>query len=155
MPETLKKGTVTRGRHFKLFGIWLFPYALAAFALALSYLTTSADALRSPVFAWPIEQEVFGWLLVMVIGSGAWFIFEFSSAANRETIVVELQIDSAISTLTACVFTGVACFFIGHSRLPWWIMVPWLASLVDGVTSAWFAINNAAQKPFLSDSGVM
>ena len=155
MTETLKTGQATRGRHFKLFGIWLFPYLLAMIALALSYLTSSADALRSPVLVWPIKQEVFGWLLLMVIGSGAWFIFEFSSAANRETIVVELQIDSAISTMTACIFTGLACFFIGHASLQWWIVIPWFASLVDGVTSAWFAINNAAQKPFLSDSGVM
>ena len=155
MTRKLTAPTAPRGRHFKLFGIWLFPYILALAAWALSFVTTSADALRSPVLAWPIEQEVFGWLLIMVVGSGAWFLFEFSSAANRETIVVELQIDSAISTLTACFFTGVAGFYIGHSSLEWWLVVPWLASLVDGVTSAWFAINNAAQKPFLSDSGVM
>lgn len=155
MSEKLKKRASNRGRHFKLFGIWLFPYGLAIFALALSYMTSAADALRSPVLAWPVEQEVFGWLLIMVIVTGVWFLFEFSSAANRETIVVELQIDAAISTLTACIFTGVAGVYVGYSSLAWWIMVPWLASLVDAVTSAWFAINNAAQKPFLSDSGTM
>jgi len=155
MSKLLTKQRFNRGRHFKLFGAWIFPYALALFAIGLSYVTQSADALRSPVLAWPIPQEVFGWLLLLVIFSGVWFVFEFSTVANRETIVVELQADAAISALTACFFTGLAGYYIGRAGLEWWIVVPWLAAMVDGITSAWFAINNAAQKPFLSDQGSM
>ena len=155
MTNRLKSAHTIRGRHFRLFGIWLFPYGLALFAFAVSFVAPFGDALRSPVFAWPVRQDVFGWLLLMVIAAGAWFLYEFSSAADRETIVVELQIDATISTTTACLFTGLAGFLAGRSGLEWWLVVPWAASIIDGITSAWLAINNAAQKPFLSDSGTM
>jgi hypothetical protein len=142
-------------QRLRLLSLWLFPYLLAAGAYGLGFIVESAVALRSPVFTWPIHADIYGWLLLMVLLSGAWLIGEFVTVTNRETIVVALQSDAVVSALTAMAFTGVAGWQIGTSGLQWWLVVPWVASVLDAMISAWLGINNAAQKPFLSHRGSM
>lgn len=139
----------------RFFSLWLFPYLLAAGAYSLSFALESAVSLRSPVLTWPIDAEIYGWLLLMVLLSGAWLIGEFVTVTNRETVVVALQSDAVVSALTGMVFTGLAGWQIGTSGLQWWLVVPWIASILDAIISAWLGINNAAQKPFLSQRGTM
>jgi hypothetical protein len=145
----------SRGRQLSLIGIWLFPYILAAAGYTLGYAYESAAVLRSPVFEWPIPQGVYGWLLLMVLLAGAWLVAEFISVTNRETVVLALQWDAAVSSLTGIVFTGLAGWYLGVGELQWWLVVPWIASVLDALTSSWLGINNAAQKPFLSQRGTM
>ncbi len=77
-----------RRQQLRLLGLWMFPYVLAASAYGLSFTLASADALRSPVFAWPVDAKVYGWLLLMVLLSGAWLVAEFMTVTNRETVVL-------------------------------------------------------------------
>lgn len=114
-----------------------------------------ADALRLPVFIWPVPAEVYGWLLVMVIASSAWIVGAFLAVTNRETIIFVLQADAFVSSLTAMIFSGFAGWQFGASGLQWWLVVPWLAAVLNALLSAWLGINNAAQKPFLSQQGTM
>ncbi len=142
-------------QQLRLIGLWLFPYLLAASAYGLSFTMASAGALRSEVFVWPIDGNVYGWLLLMVLLSGAWLVVEFITVTNRETVVLALQSDAVISALTAMIFTGMAGWHLGTVGLQWWLVVPWIASILDACISAWLGINNAAQKPFLSQRGSM
>jgi hypothetical protein len=155
MTNAIQKQPPPRKQQLRYIGLWLFPYLLAASAYGLSFTVESAKSLRTPVFAWHIAPEVYGWLLLLVLLSAIWLIVEFVSVTNRETVVVALQTDAVVSSLTAMVLTGLAGYYIGTTGLEWWLMVPWVTSILDAVISAWLGINNAAQKPFLSPRGTV
>ncbi len=141
------------GKKTLLFVIWIFPYVLAAGAYLLGTHYAPASSLRAPVFAWPVPQDVYLWLLIFVLASVAWLVGEFISVTNRETVVSALQMDAVFSSATAILFTGLAGYYIGIGTLEWWFIVPWLATIVDSLTAAMLSVNNAAQKPFLSKRG--
>lgn len=139
----------------RFFGIWAFPYVLAALGYLVGTFYGPASSLRSSVLTWPVSQDVYPWLLLMLLLAGGWLIAEFITVTDRETIVIALQWDSVLSALTAIAFTGVAGWLIGTGKLEWWFVVPWVAAVLDSMTSSWLGINNAAQKPFLSQKGTM
>jgi len=91
----------------------------------------------------------------MVVLSVIWLVAEFVTMTNRETIVRSLQWDAALSTTTAAVFSGIGGWMIAGDHLQWWFVVPWAGAVIDSITSGWLGINNAAQKPFLSQRGTM
>jgi hypothetical protein len=141
------------GRHLFLLTIWLFPYLLAAGAFLIAEFYAPAAVLKASALKLPVPQDVYGWLLLMVLIAGTWLISEFISVTSRETVVTALQLDAAFSAITALLFTGAAGWMIGTDRLAWWFIVPWIATIIDALTAAWLGINNAAQKPFLSKKG--
>jgi hypothetical protein len=134
---------------------WGGPYLMAGLFYAASFMFETASSLRTPISAWPIPDAVYRWLLIMVLLAVVWLIGEFLSVSNRETVISTLQWDAVVSTLTAIAFTGVAGWYFGKGILEWWFVVPWIASICDAVTASWMGINNAAQKPFLSERGTM
>lgn len=101
----------------RFFGIWAFPYVLAALGYLVGTFYGPASSLRSSVLTWPVSQDVYPWLLLMLLLAGGWLI--------------------------------------GTGKLEWWFVVPWVAAVLDSMTSSWLGINNAAQKPFLSQKGTM
>jgi len=152
-PAMSSERPMSGSRRTVILGIWLFPYALAALAYFGGVFYEPAAVLRTHVLIWPIPQEVYGWLLLMVLLSVVWLVGEFFTVTSRDTVVAALQADAVISAMTAIVFTGFAGWFIGRDTLEWWFVVPWAASVIDALTSCWLGINNAAQKPFLSRRG--
>ena len=135
--------------------IWLFPYLLATGAYYAGAVYEPAVALRTPVLQWPVPQTVYGALLVLVLIAIAWLIGEFLSVTSRETVVAALQFDAVFSTATAILFTGGAGWLIGMGRLEWWFVVPWIATIIDALAAGWLSVNNAAQKPFMSQKGTV
>jgi hypothetical protein len=146
---------MSAGRKSAIAGIWVFPYLLAALGYMLAVLFEPAAALRSSVLTWPVPQAVYGWLLLLVLLAVVWLFAEFVTVTSRETVVMALQLDAVFSTLTALLFTGLAGYFIGKGTLEWWFVVPWGATIFDALAADWLAINNAAQKPFLSQRGTI
>ncbi len=144
---------MSTGKKIILSVIWAFPYALAAFAYLLGTSYSGAESLRSPVLQWPVPQDVYLWLLILVLAAVVWLVGEFISVTNRETVVSALQMDAVFSSVTAILFTGFAGYFIGTDSLEWWFVVPWVATVIDALTAAILSVNNAAQKPFLSKRG--
>lgn len=134
---------------------WGVPYFMAGLFYAASFMFESAASLRTPISEWPIPEAVYRWLLIMVLLAVVWLIAEFISVSSRETTTRALQLDAVISGLTAIIFTGLAGWYFGKGILQWWFIVPWIASICDAVTASWIGINNAAQKPFLSQRGTM
>lgn len=134
-------------------GNWLFPYVLAGSAYALGTFTEFASSLRSSVMVWPLPDDIYGWLLLMFLLTAIWLLSEFLTITNRETIVIALQWDGLVSQMNAVLFSLVCGWCLGANRLEWWIIIPWMASLVDAALTSWLGINNAAQKPFLSKQG--
>jgi hypothetical protein len=98
---------------------------------------------------------VYGALLILVLIAIAWVIGEFLSVTSRETVVTALQFDAVFSTATAILFTGAAGWLIGTGRLEWWFVVPWIATIIDALAAGWLSVNNAAQKPFMSQKGTV
>ncbi len=145
--------SMSGSRRTAILGLWLFPYFLAGAAYFGGTFYEPLLVMRTSVLTWPIPQEVYGWLLAMVLLAAVWLVGEFFSVTSRDTIVAALQWDAVISTLTAILFTGLAGWFLGNSTLGWWFVVPWFAAIVDSLTACWLSINNAAQKPFLSRKG--
>lgn len=146
---------MSRARQVTFLGIWLFPYFLAALAYLGGHFTETGAPLRAPLFSWPIPQDVYGWLLAMVLLSGVWLLGEFISVTSRETVIAALQWDAVVSTLNAIFFSGLVGYYVGVGDLQWWIVVPWLATVIDAMMACWLGLNNAAQKPFLSPRGTM
>ena len=133
--------------------IWLFPYILATAAFLLGTYYDPASSLRTNVFVWPVADEVYLWLLLLVVISVAWLVGEFISVTSRETVVSALQMDTVFSGITAMLFAGLGGYFVGVGRLEWWFVVPWVGTTIDAITAAILSVNNAAQKPFLSKHG--
>ncbi|HXF55489.1 MAG TPA: hypothetical protein VNK52_15350 [Hyphomicrobiaceae bacterium] len=146
---------MSAGRKSAIVGIWIFPYLLAGLAYGLAVFFEPAAALRAPVLVWPVPEAVYGWLLLLVLLAGGWLFAELISVTNRETVVLALQLDAVLSTTTAVLFTGLAGWFLGKGTLEWWFVVPWGATIFDALAAGWLAINNAAQKPFLSQRGTI
>ncbi|KAB2943487.1 MAG: hypothetical protein K8F92_13895 [Hyphomicrobium sp.] len=135
--------------------IWLFPYLLATGTYFAGAVYEPALALRTPVLQWPVPQPVYGGLLVLLLIAITWLIGEFFSVTSRETVVTALQFDAVFSTTAAILFTGAAGWLIGTGRLEWWFVVPWIATIIDALTAGWLSVNNAAQKPFMSQKGTV
>ena len=152
-PTRRSEAPMSAARRAAIVIIWLFPYLLAAGAYFSGSIYEPAIALRTPVLQWPVPEGVYGALLVLVLIAIAWLIGEFFSVTSRETVVAALQLDSVFSTATAILFTGAAGWLIGIGRLEWWFVVPWIATIIDALTAGWLGINNAAQKPFMSQKG--
>jgi len=70
-----------------MLGIWMFPYLLAGAGYAAGALIDGAKSLRTSVMEWPVPQDVYLWLLVMVVLSVIWLVAEFVTVTNRETVV--------------------------------------------------------------------
>ncbi|MFP3944931.1 MAG: hypothetical protein ACLFWF_13625, partial [Alphaproteobacteria bacterium] len=104
-PEERAPSRISGSRKLSLLGIWFFPYILAGGAFLAGSVYEGAASLRSPVLQWPIPQDVFGWLLLMVILAIAWIVTEIFSVTNRETIALALQWDTVVSTFTAITFS--------------------------------------------------
>jgi len=149
----VKSSQVSIGQKLGLIFKWGGPYLLAGLFYAASYMFESATSLRTPILDGPVPESVYRWLLVMVLLAVGWLIVEFLSVSNRESTTAALQSDAVVSSLSAIVLTGIAGWFLGKGTLEWWFLVPWIASIFDAVTASWMGINNAAQKPFLSQRG--
>ena len=89
MPKSLSPSASVRskGGVLGMLGIWMFPYLLAGAGYAAGALIDGAKSLRTSVMEWPVPQDVYLWLLVMVVLSVIWLVAEFVTVTNRETVV--------------------------------------------------------------------
>lgn len=87
---------------------------------------------------------LFGSFVVLVI----WLIAEIMTTTDRNTPISHLQWDDFASLVIALAMT----FFAGWQQgdIQWWLVFPWFGAVVDAVLSGYLAINNAAQKPLVS-----
>lgn len=102
-------------------------------------------ALREPV-DWPPPDTLWAALFVSLGVMALWLVLEILTVASRFTTSAQLQVDGFLSILVALVIT----FFAGWQRegIEWYIIVPWIGSMIDAFLTASLGINNAAQKPF-------
>ena len=128
-------------RKFFMIIDWVFPFILAFAAYIAASNYEPASSLKTSVFQLPVPQEVYLWLLVLVLAAVVWLVFEFISVTSRETIVASLQLDVAVSTFTALLFSGFGGWLIGNDQLQWWFAVPWAATLIDAMTAGHLAVN--------------
>jgi len=93
-------------------------------------------------------------LLFIIILAIIWLLLDLFYVINRETTSRSLQFDLTLSLLLA-VTLSIAFGYLVNSKsgVAWWFVVPYIAAVLDAFTTAWAAINNATQKPFLSDRG--
>lgn len=89
MPKSLSPSASLRSKGGVpgLLGIWMFPYLLAGVGDAAGVLIDGAKSLRTSVTEWPVPQDVYLWLLVMVVLSVIWLVAEFSTVTNRVIVV--------------------------------------------------------------------
>ena len=132
------------------FVAWAFPAAL----LLAGYIT----GMFLPEFAgdvpWPAPGPVWPPLMVTTLVAVGWLLFEMKSAVDRETTVGELQADHTVSVTWAFLFAGGCGWFIAtKGTMPWWFLVPFVESILDGILTGYLGINNAAQKPFFGKRG--
>ncbi len=103
---------------------------------------------------WPIDETVWLPLVVLIILAVTWLLFDLFWVFSRETTSRNLQINSAVTNFLAITFSVVFGYLINsQGGIPWWFIVPFSAAVVDAFTTGWAAINNATQKPFMTERG--
>ena len=131
---------------------WLFPFVL----LGIGFLIADfIPAFRTSVFGdWPIDATVWPPLVVLILLAVTWLLFDLFWVFSRETTSRSLQINSAVTNFWAIIFSMVFGYLINSKGgIPWWFIVPFSAAIVDAFTTSWAAINNATQKPFMTERG--
>ena len=131
---------------------WLFPLVL----LGIGYLVGDFfPAFRASVFSkWPIDESVWLPLVVLIILAITWLLFDLFWVFSRETTSRNLQTNSAVTNIMAIIFSVAFGYLINsEGGVRWWFIVPFAAAVVDVFTTAWAAINNATQKPFMTERG--
>jgi hypothetical protein len=102
----------------------------------------------------PIDNAVWLPLLIMLIAAVAWLLLDLFWVFNRETPSKTLQANIAISNFQGMIFCGMFGYLLNSAYgIPWWFVVPFFSSTLDSFTTGWAAINNATQKPFLTQQG--
>lgn len=91
----------------------------------------------------------------MIILAVTWLLFDLFWVFSRETTSRDLQINSAITNFMAITFSIAFGYLIKSEGggVQWWFIVPFVAAVVDVFTTGWAAINNATQKPFMTERG--
>ncbi len=131
---------------------WLFPLAL----LGIGYLIGDfIPAFReSALSKWPIDESVWIPLVAVIIVGVIWLIFDLFWVFSRETTSRNLQANSAVTNFMAIVLSVAFGYLINSDGgVGWWFIVPFVVAVVDVFTTAWAAINNATQKPFMTERG--
>lgn len=131
---------------------WLFPFVLLGIGFLIAHFI---PAFKTSVFGeWPIDATVWPPLLVLIILAVTWLLFDLFWVFSRETTSRNLQVNSAVTNSLAITFSVVFGYLINSKGgIPWWFIVPFFAAIVDVFTTSWAAINNATQKPFMTERG--
>jgi len=131
---------------------WFFPLILLLIGFLMSKKMVPAFGLS--ILKLPIDNAVWLPLLIMLIAAVAWLLLDLFWVFNRETPSKTLQANIAISNFQGMIFCGMFGYLLNSAYgIPWWFVVPFFSSTLDSFTTGWAAINNATQKPFLTQQG--
>ena len=131
---------------------WLFPVVL----LIIGYIIGMfVPAFNTSVFrSATIDPVVWPPLFLLIILAIVWLLFDLFWVFSRETTSRSLQIYNTVSVFLAIVFSiGLGYLIKSNTGIVWWFVVPFCTAIIDAFTTGWAAINNATQKPFLSERG--
>jgi hypothetical protein len=131
---------------------WLFPVVL----LVIGYIIAMfVPAFNTSVFrSATIDPSVWPPLFVLIILAIVWLLFDLFWVFSRETTSRSLQIYNTVSVFLAMVFSvGLGYLINSHTGIQWWFVVPFCTAAIDAFTTGWAAINNATQKPFMTERG--
>lgn len=143
-PPVSPKGFRNLARMLFSWMSWSLPL-LVILAVAVIFPATR----KSVTAPWNITSDVYPGLMVLVLCTTAWVIWELIYASRPDTTVEELKRDSVVSTLLFGGFCCIGSVLMVAGALPWLIAVPWVGSVIDGIFTSIVAINNAAQKPLI------
>jgi len=127
---------------------WIFPIMLAGISYALDQVYTSFDFFRSwiGVNNWPL-------IFVLTILGCVWLVLDLIWIFSRETTSRQLQWNLMVTIFLACAFSITWGKYWWPDFPPWWFSISLFGALADAFGCGWGSINNATQKPFLSDRG--
>ena len=131
---------------------WLFPVVL----LIIGYIIGMfVPAFNTSVFrSVTIDPSVWPPLFVLIILAIVWLLFDLFWVFSRETTSRSLQIYNTVSVFLAIVFSvGLGYLINSQTGITWWFVVPFCTAAIDAFTTGWAAINNATQKPFMTERG--
>lgn len=131
---------------------WLFPVLLLVIGYAIGMFI---PAFRTSVFrSATIDPTVWPPLFVLIILAIVWLLFDLFWVFSRETTSRSLQIYNTVSVFLAIVFSvGLGYLINSSTGITWWFVVPFCTAIIDAFTTGWAAINNATQKPFMTERG--
>jgi hypothetical protein len=131
---------------------WFFPVALLAIGYVIGIFI---PAFNTSVFrSVTIDPTVWPPLFVLIILAIIWLLFDLFWVFSRETTSRSLQIYNTVSVFLAIVFSvGLGYLINSQTGIVWWFVVPFCTAIIDAFTTGWAAINNATQKPFMTERG--
>jgi hypothetical protein len=128
---------------------YLFPVVLLLVGKCISLFK---PGLRQPV-SWEYT-EVLPTLFVLLILAILWLIFDLFKVFSRETTSSALQYNNTLSIFLAIVFSIYLGMCIQDGwNIPWYLIIPLATSVINAFATGWAAINNATQKPFMTERG--
>ena len=139
-------------RWFLGFFHWLFPVVLLVIGYVIGMFV---PAFNTSVFrSVTIDPSVWPPLFVLIILAIVWLLFDLFWVFSRETTSRSLQIYNTVSVFLAIAFSvGLGYLIKRETGITWWFIVPFCTAAIDAFTTGWAAINNATQKPFMSERG--
>ena len=131
---------------------WFFPVVLLVIGYVIGIFI---PAFRTSVFrSATIDPTVWPPLFVLIILAIIWLLFDLFWVFSRETTSRSLQIYNTVTVFLAIVFSvGLGYLINSKTGVTWWFIVPFCTGAIDAFTTGWAAINNATQKPFMSERG--
>jgi hypothetical protein len=131
---------------------WFFPVVLLVVGCIFALFI---PAFKTSVFhSATIDTSVWPPLFVLIILAVIWLLFDLFWVFNRETTSRSLQIYNTVTVFLAIVFSvGLGYLINSNTGVTWWFIVPFCTAAIDAITTGWAAINNATQKPFMSERG--
>jgi hypothetical protein len=136
--------------------LWLVYLFFPLVLLGIGYFVgVFIPAFNRPVFdGLPIDALIWPPLVVLIVLALLWLLFDLFWVVDRETTSRHLQLYGVASVSRIMAFS-MAFGYLFNSKygIAWWFVIPFIAVVVDAFTTGWAAINNATQKPFLSDKG--
>ena len=131
---------------------WLFPVVLLIIGYVIGMFV---PAFNTSVFrSATIDPVVWPPLFVLIILAIVWLLFDLFWVFSRETTSRSMQVCNTVSVFLAIVFgIGLGYLINSQAGIVWWFVVPFCTAVIDAFTTGWAAINNATQKPFMTERG--
>jgi hypothetical protein len=131
---------------------WCFPVILLLIGYVIGIFV---PAFRTSIFrSATVDPSVWPPLFLLIILAIVWLLFDLFWVFSRETTSRSLQMYNTVSVLLAIVFSvGLGYLINSNTGITWWFIVPFCTAAIDAFTTGWAAINNATQKPFMTERG--
>jgi hypothetical protein len=126
---------------------WVFPFLVVGFG----YMSEDMRAAVGGEMGINLYKFLFMQLVLCVI----WLLSAFFHATNGNAPVSNLKFDAALSNTVQLGLVGASIWYLALGQLPWALVLPTIAAILDAYITSDRAINTAAFKPIVQQQNTI